>query len=79
MDRKETRAFITRAKKVARDRGWAIHRLSRELFNDNPYGFQRLEEALRTGKGGPPHINVLDAVEKLATLEEEDESRELCV
>lgn len=66
--RDRTENFIESAKAYAEKRNWKITTLSRQLFNGNPYGFDRLEESLRTGTGGPPHINVIEAVEKLAEL-----------
>lgn len=68
MDRERTEHFIAQARAFAERKGWKVTTLSRQLFNGNPYGFERLEEALRTGVGGPPHINVLDAMEKLTEL-----------
>lgn len=67
-DRKRTERFIKEARAFAEGRGWQIHTLSRYLFNKNPYGFERLEDSLKTGKGGPPHINVLDAFEAFDSL-----------
>lgn len=81
MDRDSTRTFIREAKAFAKRKRWNTHTLSRHLFNQNPYGFQRLEDAMKNGTGGPPHINVLDAAERLAELkaEAEEGERTLCM
>lgn len=76
MDRKDTRAFIREAKAFAASKKWALRTLSRKLFNQNPYGLERLEEALKAGVGGPPHVNVLDAIKELARLKAEAEEEE---
>lgn len=75
MDKKQTNAFIKRARAYAKRRKWTIHTLSRHLFDQNPYGFERLEKAMDKEAGGPPHVNVLAAMKRLDEMEaaEEDE------
>lgn len=69
MDRKQTQQFIRDAKAFQRRKKWTTQTLSKHLFNKNPYGFERLEKALKEGEGGPPHVNVLEAMETLRALE----------
>lgn len=76
MDKQVTKDFVRRARALMKRKKWVVHTLSRHLFDQNPYGFERLEEALRTGKGGPPHVNVLDAMKRLEDLEAEEKEEE---
>lgn len=79
MDRKQTQQFIRDAKAFQRRKKWTTQTLSKHLFNKNPYGFERLEKALKEGEGGPPHVNVLEAMEKLKTLQDNEEDERALV
>lgn len=76
MDKQVTRDFIKRARALAKRKKWAIRTISRKLFNQNPYGLERLEESLKQGVGGPPHINVLDAMARLDQMEADEEKED---
>ena len=75
MDRSDTTRFIRDAKAFARRKRWKVQTLSRRIFNGNPYGLERLEAAIKSGKpgSGPPHVNVLDAMDAFRELVAEDE------